>query len=211
MQTILYLGIDPPSDTNTIHYHHYPLIRTQPRSPHSIEIQESFVKMEEYTHLIFTSKQAVRYFSSLISYKADLVNKTFIAVGKKTAQSIQNAGFLPTYIAKTETAEGLIDLLLTLPIEQAFFFWPHSSLSRPTLPLFFQKSHIRYKEVVLYDTHFQLPGPLPKLEHIDAILFTSPSTVEAYLHFFGSLPKDKQLIPIGPITAAKLKSQLEKK
>jgi uroporphyrinogen-III synthase len=56
----------------------------------------------------------------------------------------------------------------------------------------------------LYDTVTQKLEPKPDLNHVQEIVFTSPSTVLAFLEIFGALPKGKKLIAIGPITQQQL-------
>ena len=68
----LYLGTEPPSPD----YFHYPIIRIEPRAlPPNADLSP-------FTHIIFTSKNAVRIF---LSHFSDLSSQTLIAVGKATA------------------------------------------------------------------------------------------------------------------------------
>lgn len=201
---VLYLGISPPSSTNLIEYIHCPLIQTIPRDPNSPDIQSACSAMDEYTHIIFTSKSAADHFCSICSDINRINTKEKIAIGSKTAAKMQNKGIPATQIAKTETAEGVIALLESISLEDAFIFWPHSSLSRSTLTDFFQSQSIRYRDVILYETVPRPPTLFPEMDRIEEIVFTSPSTVDAFLKIFGPLPQDKLLTPIGPITAQKL-------
>ena len=57
-----------------------------------------------------------------------------------------------------------------------------------------------YKECALYDTVTYLPTPQLNLVEFDEIIFTSPSTVDAFVEIFRELPSDINLIAIGPIT-----------
>ena len=84
---------------------------------------------------------------------------------------------------------------------------PRSSLSRPILVNFFQQRYILYQACDLYDTVAQALEPKPNLDEVEEIVFTSPSTVSAFLEIFGSLPKGKKLIAIGPVTEQVLLSR----
>jgi uroporphyrinogen-III synthase len=99
-----------------------------------------------------------------------------------------------------ETQEGLIEELKKVTWDKAYFLWPRSSLSRSVLLHFFREREIRYRAFDLYDTFFQKPEPVPDLKEVDEIVFTSPSTVRAFVHIFGKIPKDKKLCAQGPIT-----------
>ena len=75
------------------------------------------------------------------------------------------------------------------------------------IPDYFLQHEIPYLECTLYDTVIVKPNPLPNLDEFDEIIFTSPSTVEGFLEAYKTLPSDKRLTPIGPVTADSLKSK----
>lgn len=174
----LNLGLDPRP--NTIHY---PIICTTPRQ----------IEAPQYTHLIFTSKTAVHYFPAEPT-------GTIIAVGQATAAAC-NA----THIATNECAEGIIDILETLDLQDAHVLWPHSALSRPLITDYLQKKGVRFNAPILYDTYPHRPYAPPPLDPFDEILFTSPSTVSAFLVIFGDFPDHCTLTSLGDQTAAALK------
>jgi uroporphyrinogen-III synthase len=77
---------------------------------------------------------------------------------------------------------------------------PRSSLSRPILANFFNEREIRYQACDLYDTLSQWIEPKPDLDQVNEVVFTSPSTVKAFLEIFGGLPKGIKCLAIGPVT-----------
>ena len=204
MKTTLYLGLKPPEDK--IHYLHCPIIKTILHPPENSDIQLGFQSIPKYTHIIITSKTAARYFFQHLSHfkfnSQDLLNKTFIAVGKKTADTLTENGIKKILIAEQETSEGIVSTLHQL--QNTYVFWPHSQLSRPIISQFLKKQAIPFQECILYTTITQIPTPVPNLDHFQEIIFTSPSTVDAFLEIYKALPSDKILTTIGPITRAKL-------
>ncbi len=200
----LYLGLDHPNHLSDKRLIHYPIIQIVPRSLDTHEIQEAISDLPNYTHLLFTSKNAVRILVRyLMRHHGDisqLQGKCCIAVGQATAKTLQQCNISPDIIAQEEHAEGMIKKLETLSLKESYFFWPHSSLSRSVLIEFFQSRRLRYRQCILYDTQPYLPEPLPDLNQIDEIIFTSPSTVDAFIAAYGHLPKNKTLTPIGPVT-----------
>ena len=212
MKTILYLGTDPtyfPEEGNVIHY---PIIRIVPRSLKDPELKSALDDLPDYTHLIFTSKNAVRIFfehaKKLFSDLSFLQEKQFAAVGKVTAEHLLMEGFTPSIIAKEETQEGLIKELSLLDFQDAYVFFPRSSHSRPVLLDFLQQRGVRHQACDLYDTLSHPIDPRPDLNMIDEIVFTSPSTVEAFYGLFGFIPKEKKLVVSGPITEEALKRRI---
>jgi uroporphyrinogen-III synthase len=201
---ILYVGLDYPSDLEG-EITHCPLIQITPRSCQNEAIFHSLSQFSAYTHILITSKSTIpilKEYLPLFGYsQQDWREKKILAIGQKTAQALMKQSLIPTLIAKEETSEGMIEELRHFSFDpSSFLFWPHSSLSRLVIRNFFQTLPFRWQECSLYDTEPRLPQPLPKLDLFDEIIFTSPSTIDAFLQFFGALPQDKQLTPIGPIT-----------
>jgi uroporphyrinogen-III synthase len=202
MKTILYLGTDPTQfesqNRPSGHLIHYPVIKIVPRALESPELKQAYDEFEAYTHLLFTSKNAVKVFFGHLC--PNLSAKITIAIGEVTAAHLRVQGVQPQFIAQDETQEGVIQLLNQLDLNNAYFFMPRSSLSRPLLTNFFKEHQIRHQACDLYDTVTQILEPRPDLNRIDEIIFTSPSTVNAFLEIFGKLPKGKKLTAVGPIT-----------
>ncbi len=181
MSKRLYLGLRPRAGTL-----HYPVIRTE-----YCGVAESvWTLWPQFTHLIFTSQTAVAYWPGPW-------DKELIAIGPATAAALRGKGFAPS-IAPEATQEGIIALVASL---NGHFLIPRSRRARSTLTDFMTAHNIPFLAVDLYDTLFQRPEPVPDLADVDEIIFTSASTVEGFLRIFGSLPPDKKLTPIGPITA----------
>lgn len=202
---ILYLGLDPSRHDFDLPVIHYPVIKIQ-RKPFS-SLQSSFFPTKPYTHLIFTSRSAVQVFQKCSEHWAlDFWSSTtVIAVGRATAQLILPFGPKELHIAEEETAEGVISLIQQLPRgDQDFYFWPHSSLSRPVISQFLERESISFVSCDLYETECVTPLPKPDLSRVRTIVFTSPSTVEGFLQAYSSFPEGVELQCIGPITQKKL-------
>ena len=219
MKTILYLGIDPPTctyskyiyDKNNSNLIHYPIIKTVPST--NTKLLKAFKNFLKFTHIIFTSKTTVKVFFETLkdlpfSFE-DISNKQYIVVGKSTAHALAEHGIIASGVAKEETAKGLVTLLKSLDLtKNTFIFFPHSKLSRKTLVTYFLEENLKFVESIFYTTIPFKSVPLPDLLTIDEIVFTSPSTVDAFLTFFKALPKNKILTPIGPVTNLSLGKNL---
>lgn len=203
MKKILYLGLNLPAEQQGNHYIHYPVIDVVPISTDEPSIQEAIHDIPHYTHLIFTSKNAVNFFLKLCDVK-NVFGKEIIAVGKATAAKLQESGLSANYIALKEQAEGVIEILETLNLKNAYLFWPRSSRARSVITDYLIEKDVAYRDVAIYDTVCQKPLAIPSIEDFDEIIFTSPSTVDGFIAIFGSLPKTKILKTIGPITLQRL-------
>ncbi len=208
MQQTLYLGLEPSRDPS-FQGVHFPIITIKPFPIESPDIQDTLTDLEHFTLLIFTSKIAVQLFHHLLEISNRSIHSLstsikIVAVGKVTATYLDKFGFSHVSTAKEETAEGVVELLSQLNLDNPYILWPHSALSRPVLPEFFESRGWRYKECILYDTVTSQANPLPDLSQFHTIVFTSPSTVDAFLVRYGAIPLEKQLVALGPITQERL-------
>lgn len=206
---VWYLGTDPSQFVCQEELLHYPVIKIIPRSVKDSRLKRAYDDLDLYTHLIFTSKNAVSvFFDHLQTIGYDIsqfLDKQILAVGKVTASYLNAGGLNVTHVAQEEMQEGIIAVLNQLFLENAYILLPRSSLSRPLLEGYLMERSIRFQIADLYDTEaFHAEPPCP-LEEVDEIVFTSPSTVHAFIKIFGALPGDKQLTPLGKITEAALR------
>ena len=207
MKTILFLGLEPPQKKENETWICYPVITIAPASSANADIINALTILSKCSFLIFTSKTAVDLFFALKPDQKSLENKRWIAVGTATAKRLHEKKIDDAYTAKEETAEGVVALIDALNIPQGtLFLWPHSARARRVIPNALNARGFSLTECILYDTLVQTPSPKPDLTTIDEIFFTSPSTIEGFLLAYGTLPKDKKLRAIGPVTAAALRN-----
>lgn len=204
---VLYTGLSTQHVLSDKEVEHLPLIEIVPRSFDCLEIQRAFVDMAHYTHVIFTSKSGVEVFFDCLKHYGTtrLEGKEIWAVGTVTARRLEEYGLQVSKVAKEETQEGLIHLLALEDLDQAYILLPQSSRARPALAQTLVLRRIRHQLCHLYDTRTKRPRILPDIKTFDEIVFTSPSTVDAFIEIFGQIPKEKKMTTIGPITEHRLK------
>jgi uroporphyrinogen-III synthase len=203
VKQVLYTGLDPSHYQSAGEVSHIPFIQIVPRPFSDPSVQQALQKFSEYTHIIVTSKSTVKILEKyLCDYgfnKEDWKAKSHIAVGKRTAAQLKSSGIYPDIIADVETAEGVEEELKKISSPETFFFWPHSAQARPVLHAYLEQSGAHFHTCQLYDT---LPRYPPDIDIVsfDEIVFTSPSTVNAFFQFFGAFPDNKIFSCIGPVT-----------
>lgn len=185
---ILYFGLDPSRYPHAGRLTHLPLIRTEPYP---------FEEVKYYFHLpykllLFTSRIAVSYFFSY--YNAE--NKPIICVGNATADRVKDFGRKVSWVAEEPCGEGVINLLDRLDVREILY--PHSKQARPLIPSYLKKEQ-RGISFPLYKT-VKNNVILPDFEKFDRIVFTSPSTVDAFHRLCPSLPPREKCEAIGPVT-----------
>ncbi|MDP1836848.1 MAG: uroporphyrinogen-III synthase [Chlamydiales bacterium] len=195
----LYLGLTPPLALPGQTLVHYPVISIQPI--HSPEIDNALA--QTYTHVLFTSKTAVRLVTNKLKDSAAKI----YTVGTATAQVAEQAGFTVTQIAIPETAEGMVELLKQEDLSDAHLLWPRSAQARAVIGDYCKINNIRLTDISIYSTQLERPTPVPSLLEMDQIVFTSPSTIDGFFAIFDSIPPHISVQCIGPITRQHLSSR----
>lgn len=202
----LYLGLTPPQKDDVVHF---PVIRIVQHSFDDESVVEMMAQWNAFTHLIFTSKSAVQTVGMYCeTYRHDAKDKIGIAVGKATAEEMEQYGFPVALIAEKEQAEGIVEVLDGLNLKDAFVLWPHSSLSRNIISNYLLDRKVKFSDVAVYNTVSVEVSreDAPNLDQFEKIVFTSPSTVEAFTKIYGDVELKAELVPIGPITREALES-----
>lgn len=192
----LYLGTDPTYVGREVT--HYPVIDIALRGipEHVLDALHTF------THLIFTSKNSVRlFFQVLKECRKTIPSVRFISVGKVTTEALISHSIEESLIitAQDECQEGVIDILCNHQDIQTIL-WPHSAQARPLLKTYLE---LHFKSCVMFSLYEPVPRkelPPIEIEEFDEIVFTSPSTVNAFWERFPTLPKKIVLVAQGAIT-----------
>jgi hydroxymethylbilane synthase len=203
----LYLGTDPTEFNPKGKLHHHPVITIEP-SVMTNELLECLRAVKRYTHLIFTSKNGVELFVTTLQRLgidlAEYGGKSIVAVGAVTKKKLIEYGLNVEHCPLLEQAEGVVELLESLPLDDAHVLIPCSRLSRDVLPAYLAERGVVFTKAELYSPVPNRERPLPPLGIFSELFFTSPSTVSAFLEVHGSLPSGKELSTQGAITRARL-------
>jgi uroporphyrinogen-III synthase len=203
MKKILYTGLDPSNCQAVGEIVHSPFIQIIPK-PLDDVVLRAFKNFSLFTHLIITSKSTIpilKQFLSSLGLEKAWKEKIHLAVGKVTAVGLAKQGINKIMVPSIETAEGIVEEMKKLDLSHAHVFFPHSSLSRPVIHKFLHDSNTSFHAVPLYETHFCTPEV--DINLFDEVIFTSPSTVNAYFEKFGCFEKKITFTCIGPVTKAR--------
>lgn len=201
---ILYLGTSPEHFPYKEKLLHYPVIKLIPASIEDCQVRFCLDRLEAFTCCFFTSKNAVEILVSLckksfLDPEVLLKNKC-ISIGPSTSLALEAHGVIPLLEAAESTQEGMIDLCEKQTFDQSYVFYPRSSLARPLLGEYLSKKASQLQVLDLYNTEHQIPLPIPSLDDVEEIVFTSPSTVDGFFKIFSSIPSGKKISFQGPIT-----------
>ena len=170
----------------------------------------------------FMSAQAVRVLSELAdkSRIQEALEKTaVIAVGPKTKAELERTGVTVSLMPLEYSSKGLVEMLLRVRPPGKKIMIPRSSAAGDYASQRLRAAGMVVEEVFLYDV--RASGPSPEWEmfagqlrsgRIDAVVFTSASSVAAFFEILASVLDEKvqldevsKVISIGPFTSEELK------
>lgn len=172
-------------------------------------------QIETYDWLIFTSVNSVEPFLSRLKRQgksiAALQAMRIGAIGPETAKRLEDSGLRAVLVPARYQAEGILDAVTPESICGRRVLIPRAAEAREILPQTLRERGAAVDVVVAYQT--VLPAVDPALltqrfrqSEIDAVTFTSSSTVRNFVRLFGdanlnSIVDGSMIACIGPITA----------
>lgn len=178
-----------------------PLIGIDPRADDSTSPLQP---LRDFDWIAFTSANGVRMFWARLNASERTAFRThrgIAAVGPATARAVAAVGGTSCVTAPEFVAESLVDALGD--VSGKSILWPRAAGARSVLSDTLRERGAVVVERILYDT-VALTVPEETKELIlsaDAITFTSPSAVRAFVACFGTDVKP-HIACIGPVTAA---------
>ena len=175
---------------------HKPLIQIQ-----GLSFNEHLLN-HSYDWLIFSSKNAVKYF---YAYLKSVKVKKVAVIGAKTAQYCQDLNIHVDFLPQDFSQEGF---LAEFQNKDQKILLPSSQYARPKLANQLNKyndvTKIDLYRPVAHQQHIEEVKQLVKEKHIDAITFSSSSAVRFYFSD-NNIPEFNHYYAIGKQTADTLK------
>jgi uroporphyrinogen III methyltransferase/synthase len=148
-------------------------------------VDDALSRLEQFDILILTSANAVeRFFRRLRQTGRDVRSLSgiqVVAVGPKTAQSIEACGVRPDLVPADSRAEGVVAELLRAGVAGMRILYPCAELARPVIPEQLQQAGAEVCAPILYRTLPTSEGTARLRQALggglDAVTFTSSSTV----------------------------------
>jgi Uroporphyrinogen-III synthase len=134
----------------------------------------------------------------------NLANKTILSIGPICSKALQQFGIKPDIEAKQSSQKGLAEILPT-QIADEHICYPTSSQASTEFETVCKQKNISVSRLNLYETT-PCPPTISSLNKNDIVIFSSPSTVNAFLEFFSAFKSIITPIAIGPSTEAHLKT-----
>ena len=153
-----------------------------------------------YDWIVFTSGNAVKYFFKklyALGRDARAFSKTrFAVIGQASGQRLQEVGIRADLCAALESSAGLLAAFDRVDVAGRAILLPQAHVCSDELPEGLAQRGANVKRLAVYQTIEQDIDDVD-LDYIDQVLFTSGSTVRAFVNRFGTLPDHIQALCLG--------------
>lgn len=186
-----------------------PLIETRALQD-TASLDAALRALPRYDWVIFTSANAVDFtwqrLDALAVDEAAVAGLQVAAIGPATAKVLEARGVTPSLVPREHVAEGLFAALTQrVPLEGMRFLILQANLARPALAGLLREAGASVDAVVAYDTVRPEIDPGLLARPVDAVTFTSSSTVQHFVELFDdprAVLGGALVACIGPVTAA---------
>jgi uroporphyrinogen III methyltransferase / synthase len=161
------------------------------------------ISLKEFDWIAFTSANGVRMFWARLDASDQTAfrqHRAIAAVGPATARAVAALGATSAVTAPEFVAESLADALGEVSGKK--ILWPRAAGARSVLSDTLRARGAEVVEQILYDTVARTVQDETRslILEADAITFTSPSAVHAFIACFGTAVAPR-IVCIGPVTA----------
>jgi len=203
----------------------FPVIEIRPFKE-NVALDRAIEKLSCYDWIVFTSVNGVDAFFSVIAREYNERSNPLIseeiaspsarndtgpkiaAIGPKTAQSLESRGVTPDFVPEEYVAEAILPGLGDL--RGRWILLPRAEIARKALPEAILTAGGVAHEIAVYQTipaEIDREGLAALKSGVEAVTFTSPSTVENFVEIVRraglnplQLPGNPLIACIGPIT-----------
>jgi len=157
-------------------------------------------ELETFDWLVFTSDNGVKFFFQRLSAcgkDARRLSKAKIAcIGKTTADCLRELAISADLVPELESSAGLLREFKKINMKGKRVLLPQSEIASAEMPNGLLKMGAAVEKMPVYKTIEIHPGEV-NFDFIDRILFTSGSTVRAFVKRFGKVPKQIRVYCLG--------------
>lgn len=158
------------------------------------ELDDALANIAGYDWVIFTSKSGVE---AVFRRTQSIAGPKVGAIGPATAAMLRERGVEPDLVPAEYVAEAILHALGE--VRGLRFLLPRADIAREALVESLERRGARVHEIAAYRTR-EVSGRRAELGTVDAVTFTSSSTVRGFLAG-GPVPVGAKVVCIGPITA----------
>jgi uroporphyrinogen III methyltransferase/synthase len=164
------------------------------------EITKAIQDAARHDWIVFTSGNGIKFFfkkTYALGLDARVFSKTkFAVIGKASGERLQEFGIKADICAANESSTGVLEAFSNVDVNGLSILLPQAKVSSEELPTGLLNRGARVEKLVVYQTIEKEIDDV-NLDYINQVLFTSGSTVKAFVNKFGTLPKHIQALCLG--------------
>ncbi len=181
---------------------HRPFIKLVPIEDYTVA-DNVLENLTPYDWIVFTSTNGVKFFFERLNAigldSRALSSNKVAAIGATTAEVLRGFGVLADMQPKLESSAGLLDEFDKVGVKSAKILLVKPEVGSPVLSERLTAAGAEVEIVVVYKNIDIEPEPTD-FDYIDQILFTSASTVRAFIKRFKTVPPGPKVYCLGQPT-----------
>ncbi|MGI6272574.1 MAG: uroporphyrinogen-III C-methyltransferase [Anaerohalosphaeraceae bacterium] len=199
---VLVLGSHPERYRHLGNIVHRRIIDCVPLADYS-DVDAVCRNIEQFDWIVFTSVNGARFlFERLYAMGKDaraLARAGIGAIGQTTAKRLNAYGLIADVVPRTESSSGLLETFSAHDMAGKKVLLPQARVASKELPEGLAAAGAQITALPVYETVDVDPGDID-FDYIDTVLFTSGSTVRAFIKKFGHLPPKVRALALGEPT-----------
>ncbi|MFT3739914.1 MAG: uroporphyrinogen-III C-methyltransferase [Breznakibacter sp.] len=210
-QRWLFTGLNPADFKEDGICVHSPMIAIRPL-PLDERMVQALRGIAGFDRIVFTSRYAVQhFFDRLMEVGLDaraLSPVKITSIGRTTSKALRDKGILAPPEPAEDSSQGLVEWFKQQTIAGEHILIPRSSLGLPVLPDGLTALGHQVTVLPVYDT--VMPDNIIRhnLDDFDGVVFTSPSTIDNFIRFYGQLPPHLKVAARGRETGKRVSGHL---
>ena len=202
--TVLFCGLHPERYEHLGNILHRPMIDCVALDDYG-PLDTALERLNSFDWIVFTSGNAIKFFFHRLRATGRdaraIVPAKVAVIGAASAERLADFGVAADLCAGVESSAGLLQEFRRLGVRDKAILLPQSQIAGSELSDGLTELGAAVEVVPVYKTIQRDPGEID-FAHIDQILFTSGSTVRAFVEKFGSVPEHIKVFCLGPVTLA---------
>jgi uroporphyrinogen III methyltransferase/synthase len=204
---ILHLGNHPDRYSHLGTIVHRQIIQCV-ESENTQESEAFFKARKSYDWIVFTSGNGIQFFFKKL-FESGLDTRLFsdtkfAVIGKASGQRLLEFGIKADLCAAVESSKGLLEAFCDIDVNGRSVLLPQAEVSSNELPEGLSAKGADIDKICVYKT-VEKDIDEVDLNFIDQIIFTSGSTIRAFVNKFGTVPEHIQAFCLGVPTQAAAK------
>ena len=166
----------------------------------SEQTKQSLQQAARHDWIVFTSGNGIKFFfKKLYALGLDariFANTQFAVIGVASGERLMEFGIKADLIAETESSAGLLEAFSSIDVAGLSILLPQAEVSSEELPAGLSARGAKVDKLDVYKT-IEKEIEDVDLDYIDQILFTSGSTVRAFVKKFETVPEHIEALCLG--------------